>query len=976
MRWRWPIHIHLSTLFVVVFVLSALVIGVQRYRSTTATMIGHAQDRISSASREAGLELARGIESASLAANMLSRSSLPPPQSQQSVTELLPLLKQALRSSEALEAVFVGYGSGDMFLVRRLRNEGQLKLFEAPEGTRYILQTINRAAVPAQGHFSFMDEELNSLREEERPAHAQGYDPRSRGWYREAFRAGQTVAGKPYVFFTTKQVGLTISTPVENSRTVVGADVSVESLGAMLKQLRITPGSYMALVLPDGQLLAHSDAASAVYTAQPDGGFRLLTLAQLPLPFAARLDAKLQASAQDEPQQSVEDMGGQLWHTAITGVKAPGGLDLRLIIAVPDQELMADAHAQRRQEIVWNAVAVVLAALLVVWLSRRIARPIRHVAEVARKIQRFDFSAQSRSNTIIREVHELEETIDSMKLTIRRFLNLSETVSSEQNFDKLLQLLLSETCAAVKAEGGVLYLADHGQLRPGAVLLPGQDLSPQALPAFALTEDSLPGAALSALQTVQRPLDPASRQALGLPAAHAASGPGHALAVPLVTRKGEPVGCLLLLGQAAFDAGPITFVRALSGTAASTLETRELIHSQKELFEAFIRLIAGAIDSKSPYTGGHCERVPELTKMLARAACEQTEGRWRDFDLDENGWEAVHVAAWLHDCGKITTPEFVVDKATKLECIYDRIHEVRMRFEVLKRDAQIQALREQMAGQDAGTVQQRLRDELAQLDADFAFVCVCNEGGEFMAPEKVERLRAIAARTWLRTLDDRMGISSEELQRKNRSAAPPLPVEEALLADKPEHRVERGPEAVDPFAGLGIQMAKPALLYDKGELHNLSISRGTLTEEDRYKINEHIIQTIRMLANLPFPKHLREVPEIAGGHHEKMDGTGYPKRLQGSQMSPVARMMAIADIFEALTASDRPYKKAKTLSESLRIMKFMVKDQHIDPDLFELFLRSGVWQDYAQKYLKPDQIDAVRIEDYLPPPPAESPVAA
>lgn len=966
MRWRWPIHIHLATLFAVVFVLAALAIGIQRYRSTTATMLSHAQDRISSASREAGLELTRSIESANVAANMLSRSSLPPPQSQQSETELLPLLKQALRSSEALEAVFVGFGTGDMFLVRRLRNEEQLKLFEAPEGTRYILQTINRAAVPAQGHFSYMDEELNSLREEDRPNYALSYDPRSRSWYREAFRAGQTVAGKPYIFFTTKQVGLTISTPVENSRTVVGADVSVESLGRMLEQLKITPGSYMALVLPDGQLLAHSDTNNAVYMTKPDGGFRLLTLAQLPRPFAGRLDAKLQAGADGEPRQGVEEIGGQLWHTAITAVKSPGGLDLHLAIAVPDQELMADAHAQRRQEILWNTLAVVVAALLMVWLSQRIARPIRHVAEVARKIQRFDFSTQTRSNTVIREVHELEDTIDEMKLTIRRFLNLSETVSSEQNFDKLLQLLLSETCAAIKATGGVLYLADHDVLQPGAVLLPGQDVSLEALSTFAIADDSLVGRALGTLQIVQEHLDSAAQQAMGLGLGANASRHSHALAVPLVTRKGEPVGCLVLLAETAFDAGPVTFVRALSGTAASTLETRELIHSQKELFEAFIRLIAGAIDSKSPYTGGHCERVPELTKMLAHAACEQTEGIWRDFDLDDNGWEAVHVAAWLHDCGKITTPEFVVDKATKLECIYDRIHEVRMRFEVLKRDAQIQALREELAGKDAATVQQWLKDALSQLDADYAFVCVCNEGGEFMAPEKVERLRAIAGRTWLRTLDDRMGISSEELRRKNRLTAPALPVEERLLADRPEHSVERGPGDEDPFAGLGIQMARPELLYNQGELHNLSISRGTLTEEDRYKINEHIVQTIKMLSNLPFPKHLRAVPEIAGGHHEKMDGTGYPKRLHGSDMSPVARMMAIADIFEALTASDRPYKKAKTLSESLRIMKFMVKDQHIDPDLFELFLRSGVWQAYAQKYLRPEQIDPVRIEDYLP----------
>jgi len=970
MRWRWPIHIHLSTLFALVFVLSALVIGIQRYQATTATMLRHAQELISSASREASLELTRGVETASLVANMVSRSQLPPPSAPESTTELLPLLKQALRSFNGLESVFIGFGSGDMFLVRRLHSPDREKLFNAPTGTRYILQTIDRSQATALGHFSYMDEELNSLREEDRPEYPANYDPRSRTWYREAFRAGQTIAGKPYVFFTTKQVGLTISTPVENSRTVIGADLSVESLSRMLQQLKITPGTYMALVLPDGELLAHSDPEETIYTTKPDGSFRLLTLAQTLRPYAQSLSQQLETSAKTQSGTQVESIGGHIWHTSVASVQAPGGLDLRLVIAVPDEELMADAHAQRRQEIVSNAIATVLAALLVVWLSRRIARPIRHVAEVARKIQRFDFSAQNKSNTIILEVHELEETIDSMKQTIRRFLNLSERVSSEPNFDRLLQLLLAETRSAVHASGGLLYLSDRGVLRAGAVLVPGPEVTTESLPSFAVSDASLIGRAVGTMQTLHEPIDSAGLQAMGLPATTSQSAHTHALAVPLITRKGEAVGCLLLLGDTAFDSGPITFVRALSGTAASTLETRELIQSQKELFEAFIQLIAGAIDSKSPYTGGHCERVPELTKMLARAACAQTDGQWRDFQLDELEWEAVHVASWLHDCGKVTSPEFVVDKATKLECIYDRIHEVRMRFEVLKRDAQIRALQDEQSGQDPVSVHARLRGELQQLDDDFAFVCVCNEGGEFMAPEKIERLRQIAEQTWLRTLDDRIGISYDELQRKNQRPAPTLPVTEKLLADKPEHQIERRVGHDQDFASLGIQMTRPDLLYHQGELHNLTVSRGTLTEEDRYKINEHIIQTIRMLSHLPFPKHLRNVPEIAGGHHEKMDGTGYPKRLRGSDMSPVARMMAIADIYEALTAADRPYKKAKTLSESLRIMKFMVKDQHIDADLFELFLRSGVWLEYAQKYLKPDQIDDVRIEDYLPTPPA------
>jgi hypothetical protein len=237
-----------------------------------------------------------------------------------------------------------------------------------------------------------------------------------------------------------------------------------------------------------------------------------------------------------------------------------------------------------------------------------------------------------------------------------------------------------------------------------------------------------------------------------------------------------------------------------------------------------------------------------------------------------------------------------------------------------------------------------------------------------MAPEKLERLKSIAVRTWTRTLDDRIGISHEEKVRKDRTPAAPLPAVETLLADRADHVFERkAQDHMPPDNPWGIRMPVPEQLYNKGELYNLGVARGTLAEEERYKINEHIVQTLIMLSQLPFPKHLRNVPEIAAGHHEKMDGTGYPRRLTREEMSPLARMMAIADIFEALTAIDRPYKQGKKLSESIKIMSFMKKDQHIDPDLFDLFLRAGVYREYAERFMKPELIDAVDIEAYLSP---------
>ena len=608
-----------------------------------------------------------------------------------------------------------------------------------------------------------------------------------------------------------------------------------------------------------------------------------------------------------------------------------------------------------------GAVAVV--ALLA---SRRIAAPLAALAKEAEAVRHFDFSDHPVIRSPVQEIDQLAGAFDLMRDAVRRFLRINRRLATEDDLEALQPWLLDKMVDIAGARAGVLYLVDAADdaLRASAMDTSGgranavRDLPP-------LAQHALPrllADARATMRPVSGHLAGDDLQALGLEPAFAAFG---TLALPLQDRREHLLGMLLLFKDGEIDEASASFIAALAASAATSLETQELLRGQKALMEASIRMVAGAIDAQSPYTGGHCERVPELTFMLARAACAAADGPYAGFDLDAEQWEALHIAAWLHDCGKVTTPEYVVDKATKLETVNDRIHEIRTRFEVLKRDAEIAYWRSVAQGGDEPALQARRDALLATLDEEFAFVATCNVGGEFLSPVKQARLREIGARHWQRTLDDRLGLSRDELARKP-PQAPPLPAEETLLADKPEHRIAR-PEAerIPEDNRWGFRMDVPELLYNRGELHNLSISRGTLTAEERYKINEHMVQTIVMLGELPFPRHLRAVPEIAGGHHEKMDGTGYPKRLDRSQLSPLARMMAIADIFEALTAADRPYKPGKTLSEALSIMAKMRQDQHIDPELFELFLRSGVHHDYAQRFMRPEQVDAVRIEDYL-----------
>ncbi len=399
---------------------------------------------------------------------------------------------------------------------------------------------------------------------------------------------------------------------------------------------------------------------------------------------------------------------------------------------------------------------------------------------------------------------------------------------------------------------------------------------------------------------------------------------------------------------------------ALSSSQVSMSQSIQAYErSQEKLLDSIIKVIAEAIDTKSPYTGKHCARVPEIAKDLLDAANHSTLNAFKTFSLtSKDELREFEIGAWLHDCGKVTTPEYVIDKSAKLETIYNRIHEIRMRFEVLWRDAHIAYLKEDISLEELQGRQANLRD-------NFAFIASSNLGSEFMDESQQARVKEIAKITWQRHFDDRLGLGSIEMLRYTEKDNEALPVTEMLLSDKAHHIVAREDFDHEAYESDGFKLDVPEHLYNYGEIYNLCIEKGTLSQEERYKINEHVIMSIKMLEKIPFPAQLTKIPEYAGTHHETLTGTGYPRKLTKEKLSIPARIMAIADIFEALTASDRPYKKAKTLSESIKIMSFMVKDQHIDEDLFKLFLSSGVYKTYAKKYLTSEQIDEVDVEEYI-----------
>lgn len=519
--------------------------------------------------------------------------------------------------------------------------------------------------------------------------------------------------------------------------------------------------------------------------------------------------------------------------------------------------------------------------------------------------------------------------IDASALGARleRLYEIGLALVAERDAKRLLDRILLSAQALCQAEGGSLYLLDQERRALEFAVLrndrlgfaygghAGQALPPQ--PSLHLWhQDGTPNLTNVATWVFHR------RKALNLGDAYRAEGFDFSgtrrfdqhndyrsvsfLTVPLVSRQGDVIGVLQLINARGSDGIVIPFaeadqavVEALAAQAGLALENQQLLEGQRRLLESFIRLIAQAIDAKSPYTGGHCERVPVLAELLAQAACDAHEGPFQGFGLNEEEWYELHIAAWLHDCGKVTTPVHVMDKATKLEGIQDGIERVALRFEIVRRDLELAHLRAGGSPEDP-----ELQQQMTALDAELEFLRRSNLGGEFMAQEQQQRILRIASRQW----------------HDGHQWCPLLTPEEVDL---------------------------------------LCIAKGTLSEDERLVINGHMVQTVRMLESLPFPKELQRVPEYAAGHHEKMDGSGYPRGLFAGDMSVPARIMAVADVFEALTANDRPYKPPKPLSEAMTIMGQMKRDNHLDPDVFDLFVSSGVYRHYAERFLAPELIDAV-----------------
>jgi HD-GYP domain-containing protein (c-di-GMP phosphodiesterase class II) len=993
----YPLRYTIAFVFTLLTFLSGMTLIVFNYIGYERTTILTTHDLLKRISDQVTTQVSELLGPVQSLVNISSKTIKTVGQSFDERLELLEHFVEILRLNRQLSSMYVSDVGGDFFIVRSVQNNPEAgKAFGAPPGTHFIVQGIDRELDElVSEQILFLDEKLFSVARETRETAV--YDHRMRTWFKAAIYNHDLITTEYYVLFATQEIGLTVARRLKEGQGVVAADLTLRDMSAKLTNQRVTPTTELILLDSDLTVVAHSDYAKIAERLSASEGEKIQ------MPHLKDFDEPLYSQLSDTiaPESPAQRFGLlELKNGAedilayVNEIPIEKGRDLYLTSLIPRGELLSDVNRLKNQSILISLALLAGTILLVFWLAQRLSKSLRVLAGEARDIRAFKLDTPISVQSRILEVKHLADTMAVMKASIQQFLSISMALSGEKNFDRLLEMILREAKGVANADAGAISLRSEDDSRleltvlhndrtgvrlggtsdvaaPFAPMPLQYDLDPQAKPS-ALCHSVLTGDIV---------------QVDNMAADHRFDYSGLRnwfeqdgyrcrvlLIVPLVNQKGEIIGTLQLVNPrkstgevAAFSAEIVSYIEALSSGAAVALDNRRLLKAQRDLIDSIIHLVAGAIDAKSPYTGGHCQRVPVIARMLAEAAERSEEGSFRDFKLSEEEWYQLHLASWLHDCGKVTTPEHVVDKATKLETIYNRIHEIRMRFEVLWRDAEIHYYKALAAGAgDAADLRRRCDQRLASIRDDFAFVAQCNIGGEFMSDDKVERLRRIASQTWLRRLDDGIGLSQEERGRKDREPKKDLPVVEPLLADKTEHLVHRT-DGGHPFGdnSYGFTMAVPEHMYNYGELYNLTIPRGTLTPEERFKINDHIVQTIKMLKSLPLPRDLQRVPDWAGNHHETYCGHGYPRGLAGSDLSIPERIMAVADVFEALTAADRPYKSPRTLSDNIRIMSGMCRQGHLCPDIFGLLLTSAVYRRYAEAHLDAAQIDEVDVDAVL-----------
>ncbi|MCE0495342.1 HD domain-containing phosphohydrolase [Vibrio salinus] len=936
---RYSLSIHIGTLFVLLTAIFGFILIYISYN--------HAYQLLTQTARELSLENSRHIENQFKQASspifttldLLSYSSL--------VNDKIPPEKNEtwLASSHFifqkhphLVALYYANNDGDFTILRPMKNNQDRERFQAPGNTVLL---INKTKTNGQNTFIYLDNHYQEISRLEKNDNK--FDPTTRPWFQNTEYDSDIRITDPYSFYFLKTKGITLFRRTPDGTHVVAADLTLSSVSESLINLGYSEKTKLILFDQNFHLLGQHNANVSISDSDEKNLNRLTSSVFKPI---------LNRTSSQIIYESVEYKGEE-WSVTSTPVMLNNQVNLILAEAIPKKDLLKTLLELRNKQIIVTIGLLLMGFIIALVVARKISSPLRKLATLSENITRFDFKKTYYPQSIIREVSDLSHSLQLMEHTLHDLLNLLRKTAENSDFNELAKTITRQSYLVTKAETIIIYVYDNQKKEfvtaANHAIIPFKVDINQFINTPWLKSELLKG------ETVH-----INKNDNIIKKFHKNLYNSDIYLFPLIDKQKQLVGILNLGYERAItseQSDKHAFLQELLSFAQLAKEKIDQVQQHKDLMNAFIELIASAIDTKSPYTGNHCQRVPSLSKWIAQAANEDNH-YYPKFRMTDEQWEELKLSSWLHDCGKITTPEFVIDKATKLETIYDRIHEIRMRFEVIKREREIDYWKALNNGGEPTQLKQQLEDQHTQLDDDFKFIAACNTGQDHMSEDNVVRLNKISQYTWTRTLSNQIGISHTEKLRHLEDQQ--LPVKEPLISDKPEHIIhwEDGRKPQDMWQEQFTLQAGD-VLFNRGEMYNLSVTSGTLTKEERFIINDHIVQTISMLKKLPYPAHLKNIPDIAGSHHERMDGRGYPRSLSENELSIQARSIAIADVFEALTSKDRPYKKAKSLSEAIGIMTFMATSGHLDPKLYLLFLEKKIYQKYAVKYLEDEQIDWV-----------------
>lgn len=942
---RYSLSIHVGTLFVLLTAIFGFILIYISYN--------HAYQLLTHTAKELSLENSRRIESrfqqasspimATLdlfAYSSMVNDNVPAEQN----TSWLASIDLIFKKYNHLVALYYASNNGEFTIIRPMITQENKQHFNAPDNAVLL---INETRIDGRDTYIFLDNNYKEITRVENGNNQ--FDPTTRLWFKNAQSDGIIRITEPYFFYFLKTNGVTLSRRTQNGTHVVAADFTLSSLSESLSDLGYSENTKIILFDQKFHVLGQKNTTASTNLSQ-DENHKLLT--------SSVFEPVLNRTSSQIIYESVEHHG-QKWALTLTPVILNHQMNLILAEATPSTDLLQNLLELRNKQIVTAVILLFVGFIIALVIAKKIAQPLSTLVTLSENIARFEFKKTRYPKSIIKEVADLTHSLQLMEHTLHDLLNLLRKTAENTDFNELAKTITHQSYLVTRAETIIIYIYDDKNQEfitaANHAIIPFKIDINEFINIPWLKADLLRGETVH-IDKNDNIINKFKNDFYN----------SDIYLFPLLNKQNQLIGILNLGYERAIttdQSDKHAFLKELLSFAQLAKENIDRIQQHKSMMDAFIELIASAIDTKSPYTGNHCQRVPSLAKWITQAANNDTQ-YYPKFTMSDEQWEELKLASWLHDCGKVTTPEFVIDKATKLETIYDRIHEIRMRFELIKREKEIDYWKQIYNGGDPEKLKIQLQEEQKTLDKEFEFIAACNSANEPMTDQDIRRLNQISQRTWTRTLDNQLGISWIEAHRyKNR---PDLPVQEYLLDDKPEHLIRwedgRKPQDLwqEPFT-----LQAGDVLFNRGELYNLAVTNGTLTKEERYIINDHIVQTISMLKKLPYPEHLKNIPDIAGSHHERMDGRGYPRSLSENELSIQARSIAIADVFEALTSQDRPYKKAKTLSEAMDIMTFMATSGHLDPKLYLLFLEKKIYQCYANKFLAAEQIDHIDQSEYI-----------